>query len=544
MYDITQNDIYLLSNRNKNLYVKLELLKKESSTSFSIVDTVEGNLVSGDYSEDADSDVRRTLSLVMVITDKSYTVGEFNRIWIDKYVRVYMGQKGPRSKYIYWYQKGVYVIDSSETTYSTEDNSITLSCSDLVVTMDGTHGGDIDATTIKIPAGSIIREAMIKTLTQLGGWGNYRVDDLGEYTCLEGIVEDYLQRRKSYPDWNQVPYDLEFDVGTTVWDIIVKLRDLYPGFECFFDEEGTFICQRIPNCEADDIVLSNEIISPLVISENSTVDMSTVRNVTRIYGASIETDRYSETCSTNDNVYTATLDSFVLSNNIVVGVKVDSNNVKNMKLRIINATGEELAEPISIVDREITTVVKTTDGEIIIDQNIPSDTEIVTTAEVHYKPCEAGKFEAGKVYCFKYASCLNTGETEKSMNWLYQGQYQIEALYKNEDESTAFCVQKIGERLQVLSGGEFDDIQTDTIAQENAAYQNWLKCRLTDTISLEMIDIPFLQTNTKIEYVPQNSDIKETYIVKKISESFMTGTSTVEMMKFYRLYPNFMGVRN
>ena len=59
-----------------------------------------------------------------------------------------------------------------------------------------------------------------------------------------------------------------------------------------------------------------------------------------------------------------------------------------------------------------------------------------------------------------------------------------------------------------------------------------------------MIDIPFLQTNTKIEYTPQNSDMTETYIVKKISESFLAGTATVEMMKFYRLYPNFMGVRN
>lgn len=543
MYNITQNDINLLYNRNKSLYVKIELLKKESPTNFSIVDTLEGNLVSGDYSEDADSDTRRTLSLVFIISDKSYTVGEFSRIWLDKYVRIYMGQKDSRTKSIYWYKKGIYVIDNAETTYSAEDNSITLSCSDLVATMDGTHGGDIDATTIKIPGGSIIREAMIQTLTQLGGWGNYRVDDIGEYTCLEGIVTDYLKRRESYPDWNQVPYDLEFDVGTTVWDIIIKLRDLYPGFECFFDEDGVFICQRIPNCEADSIVLSNEIVGPLIISENSTVDLSTVRNVTRIYGASIETDRYSETCSTNGNVYTATLESFVLSSNIVVGVKVDSPNVENMKLRIINAAGEELGEPIAIVDREITTIIKTPGGDIIVDQNIPSDKEIVTEAEVHYKPCDAGKFEAGKVYCFKYASCLNTGETEKTMNWVYQGQYQIEAIYKNEDESTAFCVQKIGERLQVLSGGEFDDIQSDTLAQENAAYQNWLKCRLTDTISLEMIDIPFLQVNTKIEYAPQNSNMAETYIVKKISESFMAGTATVEMMRFYRLYPNFMGVR-
>lgn len=538
---ISQQDIYLLFDKHQSPYVRLELLEKNPNGSFIVLDTIEGNLVSGDYSEDAESEVRRTLSFNLVVTDRSYTVGEFNRIWVDKYVRVYIGKKESRSKEIYWYSKGIYIFNDAQTTFSATDNSITISCSDLVSTLDGTHNGQIDAVTVKIPQGSIIRDAMIQTVTQLGGITSYRVDDIGEYTCLEGIVEDYLERRELYPDWNKVPYDLEFSTGATVWEIVCELRDLYPGFEAYFDEEGTFICQRIPNCDADDIVLSNDTVSRLVISENSSVDLSTVRNVTRIYGASIETDRYSDTCATENNVYKVSFDTFTLADNVIVGVKVNSTNVDNMKLQISYNGGN--TEAIDIVERNVNIIVKDQSGNIIVDTNIPNDSEVEVTTTVSYEPCVAGKFEAGKVYCFKYSKCLNTGEEESHMYWVYQGQYQVEALYKNEDEGTAFCVQKIGERLQVLSGGEYDNITTDALAMENASYQTWLKSRLNETITLECMDIPFLEVNTKIEYKPRNSDSAEYYIIKRIQESFMQGIMTIEMMKFYRLYPNFLGVR-
>ena len=299
MHAITQNDLKLLRNRNKDLWIKLELLEKNENGDFTVLDTIKGTIISGDYSEDAESDVRRTLNISMIQIDKSYTVGEYNRIWVDKFVRIYFGQKDSRSKEIYYYKKGIFVFNDAQTVYSASDNSISVSCSDLVVTLDGTHNGQIDAVEVRIPQGSIIREAIIQTITQLGGIKNYRVDDIGVYTCLKGITEDYLKQRETIPDWNQVPYDLEFSTGATVWEIVTKLRDLYPGYEAFFDEEGTFICQRIPNCDADEVVLTNEIINPLVISESSTVDLSSVRNVTRIYGKAIETDRYSEECSTS-----------------------------------------------------------------------------------------------------------------------------------------------------------------------------------------------------------------------------------------------------
>ena len=51
MKTVSQDDIYLLYNRHKNVYARLELLEKNSSGSFNVLDVIEGNLVSGDYSE-------------------------------------------------------------------------------------------------------------------------------------------------------------------------------------------------------------------------------------------------------------------------------------------------------------------------------------------------------------------------------------------------------------------------------------------------------------------------------------------------------------
>lgn len=550
-YAIVQNDISLLYCRSKELLVKIELLEKEKSGNYRVVDTITGALVSGDYSEDAESEVRRSVNFSMVQCEKKYSVGQFQAIWINQYVRLYFGQRDPRTKDDRYYKKGIYVFSSAQESHSGTDDTISVTCSDLVSTLDGTHNGEIDASEILIEKGSIIREAMIKTIRDLGGITRYRVDDIGIYVCLKGITADYLERRKIDPDWNQVPYDLEFPVGTTVWDIVVKLRDLYPGYETFFDEEGTFICQRIPNCDADDVVLTNDLISPLVISENSSVDLSSVRNATRIYGKVIETDRYSPNCSSAGNVYRITLDDYEPTLNTIIGVKVDKNNISNMKIAIVN--NGTVGNAIEIVERNIYSEMRSKDGITITTSKIPNEDDVEIETVVKYEACPPDQFIAGKIYCFKYCECLNTGETTKQKLWVYQGQYQIQALYpdpaKGEYLDTAFSSENIGMRLQVLSGEEFDDITSDARAAETARYHTWLKSRLNETITLELVDIPFLTVNTKIEYIPLNSlssqelPSSNCYIVKRIQESFLSGTMTVEMMKFYRLYPDHMGVR-
>lgn len=537
--NITSDDISLVKNRVKDTRCKLELLSYENGI-YIVLDTME-YILSGDYSEDASSDSRRTFSATLVQMDKSYTVGEYKRIWVDKRVAVYTGYVDPRTKKVTWYKKGIFIFSDCNSSFSVDSKQITVSCSDLICTLDGTTSGQIDAITVKIPYGTIIRDAIIQTLTQLGGITSYRVDDVGVYSCLEGTSTNYLQQREVMPEWNQVPYDLEFDTGCTVWEILTKLRDLYPGFEMFFDEEGMFICQRIPNCDGDDIVLSNEIIDDLVISEDISVNINQIKNVTKVYGKSIETDRFSDVVSTSGNTYIVTLDNFQYSLNTVIGILVDTDNISNMQITI---QGENTTSQTNKIMKRVTLSSPSTEDTSIssYSESLDSNDALITSTIV-YEPYEPGYFKSGEVYCFKYLKCINGNTTEPTYYWVYQGQFQVEALYKNEDEDTAFCVQKIGERLQVLSGGEYENIYNNDLAMERASYETWKSSRLTDTITLKLFDIPFLGVNQKISYTPKNEGYPQIYIIKSLSESFGTGLMTITIMKFYRLYPNIIGAK-
>lgn len=535
-YNVTSEDLAIARSRVKDVRCKIELLSYDNGI-YTVLDTVE-YIVTGDYSENGDSDIRRTFSATLKQIDKSYTVGEYKKIWVDRRVRVYIGYVNQRTKDIRWYRKGTYIFADCNTTSSIDNREITVSCNDLVNTVDGTSGGQIDATSVVIPAGTVIRDAVIQTITQLGGIKEYRVDDIGVYSCLPGTSVDYLKQRETNPEWNLVPHDLEFDTGVTVWEILIKLRDLYPGFEMFFDEDGTFVFQRIPNCDADEIILSYEILNDLVISENSSVNLNQIKNVTRVYGKSIETDRYTENVTTSGNTYKVVLDSYVSSLNTVIGIMVDTDNIANMQIEISGTDTETQIH--KIMKRTLKTNIASTSM-----YNVYADTDenTTTTTTIVYEPYDPGTFKAGEVYCFKYLKCLDSGETEPEYYWVYQGQFQVEALYKNEDEDTAFCVQKIGERLQVLSGGEYEDIYNNDLAMERASYETWKSSRLTDTITIELLDVPFLTVNQKVSYTPENEEIAYPYIIKSISESFGSGLMTITMMRFYKLYPNIIGAK-
>ena len=105
-YNVTSEDLAIARSRVKDVRCKIELLSYDNGV-YTILDTVE-YIVTGDYSENGDSDIRRTFNATLKQIDKNYTVGEYKKIWIDKRVRVYIGYVNQRTKDIHWYRKGTY----------------------------------------------------------------------------------------------------------------------------------------------------------------------------------------------------------------------------------------------------------------------------------------------------------------------------------------------------------------------------------------------------------------------------------------------------
>ena len=99
-----------------------------------------------------------------------------------------------------------------------------------------------------------------------------------------------------------------------------------------------------------------------------------------------------------------------------------------------------------------------------------------------------------------------------------------------------FTVQKIGERIDVKSSGEFQNITSDDLALERAQYENWKNSRLTDTIDLTTKLMPFVVPYTKIDYKRSGDSVRNDYIIKSVSHDLDNGTTTINMYTFYPLY--------
>lgn len=555
MYTPTEYDYILLDQPTINFYLKVEV-KNDDGT---ILDNLEGIISYGGLSIDAESDIRRTTSVTIIpivngITlsngvdkDTVFDLTEKSHIWIDKTAVLYCGIKDIRSEEITWYKMGTFLFQNTSIVYDATTNQMTVNCEDLMARLDGTINGQLGQLTTKIPAYKedpdtgepleyyIIRDSLIQTITQLGNVDKYMVDDLGEFKGMKQYNADWQAYREQNPLWNNVPYDLEFSSGCTVLQIVAELRDLYPNYESYFDEDGVFICQMVPSCYYDDIYLTDNILQKYLISENTSRDLTVIKNVNEVWGQVLETDFFSEEVS-GTSTYTATIDGMEeeYKNGDRVALKVPATNVANQKINI-NGLGDVT----------------------VYDENTEA-------------PVEAGLIEEGKIYVFKFKKERIDGDTQQ--RWYLQGEFQVHALsvltdgtvgpdkWTNPDTGeevdkyseayfqqkyncvyidmtvnpeSPFTVQKIGERLAVMTD---DNISSDTLAEARAHYNNWKTCRLTDNITLTTLLLPWLDVNTKVSYRMQNSDTVGQYIVKSVQHDFAGMTSSITMMTFYPLY--------
>lgn len=483
-YQVTQADMQILRQSNQLTYVKLELLNKQ----FQVIDELQGELIDGGHSEDAESDIRATSNASFIVKDASYLVNQTSKIWLDKYVRLYIGVLYQRSQEVSWYPMGVFLFNENSYTYDNTNKTLSINLLDLMCKLTGIRNGQVKGLSHTIPEGVDVRSAMISTLIEGGSSFNYIINDVAK----------------------TIPYDLEFSTGATVYEMIVALRDLYPAWETYFDDT-TFICQEIPTCMDDDVILDAETIEPLIKSESLNNSFENVKNCTDVWGKCINADRYSDLSTNTGSQYNIALDTYTLSLGDLIGFKANISTISST-LKINSNT------PYPIVDSED-------------------------------KPV---KLEFDKSYVVRYSNS----------KFYYQGEFQIHAIVKefsveptiefktqdiiNEGTSnikyiinpdSPYCIDKIGEIRQVLSGADYENIYTEELCLQRAEYENWKSTRLQDSITLEMMMVPWLRVNKKIAYKSKITGKTEQYIIKNINRSLSNWTMTMGLVRFYPLYP-------
>ena len=256
----TQADYELSQLKIRNNKLKVEVLNFNLQT----IDLIEGNVTSGSVSIDATADIRRTCSVTLVPTKKYQTLSEGGEFWLDKYIRIYVGTDNPRdNNNTEWWNLGLFLINNPNRVYDATSNTISFEGLDLMAKLSGRRNGQLPAITTVIPAGSKISDVVKQVITQLGGFNNYIIDDAG-YT---------------------VPYDIKKEVGSTIYDLLVELRDLYSNWEMFFDVNGVFHWQKIPSGETEPVVLDfDQLTQPIIIDNGIDIDFENVKNNIIVWG--------------------------------------------------------------------------------------------------------------------------------------------------------------------------------------------------------------------------------------------------------------------
>lgn len=538
MYVASQEELRMLKNHNKHLYCRLELIDKD----LNVIDNLEGLTIDGNLSIDADSDIRRTFTSTIYLkrnqTISSYSVDE----QIDKLVRVYIGMR-PAGGNTHWYTKGIYAFNQNGFSYDATTHSVSISCVDLVAMLDGSLSGTLTGYKTVIPAGEKISKAIIETF-KLSGMNDY--------------IVNY---------WNRtIPYDLEFSSETSIWDILKELRDFYYPFEMFFNDT-TFVCQEIPSGFDDPIVLNNEVFQDLIISENGDIDYTEVKNCVEVFGASVNYDTYVDnehmvisSASESDNGSSDTMSitlkitSLDTSQECMIAFTTPITGLlKHVNITIVNSVTETDGNNNTSI-KEYThgpyklyaTDVDEKGSDVEMDGTIiASDMMIV----VQYSPTYKKFYYRGEQQTHAMAFLVSKMPTEKEIAQAKETEACNNIKYicltddnvnLNTQANPRFTIEKIGRRNKVCSGSEFEMYTTDESTMQCTEYMLQKCGRLTDSVTVECLLVPWLDVNQKISYIPRYIDTNGEpldFIIKKISIMLGEGTMTLTLSRYYPYYP-------
>ena len=496
-YIVRQKDIEVLMQSDKTLFYKLELLNKDMK----IIDYVDGVLISDSISISADSDVRRTYNCTMHVENSTFNLNRESKIWFDKMVRPYIGILHQRGE-IVWYCLGTYLYTDLNYSYNATEKSLSITCLDMMCLLTDARNGQLPDYQRSILAGTDARTVIISLLEE-AGITKYFI----EFNLNGNSVSTF-----------SIPYDLVYNVGTTIYTVIKEIVSLYPGTQIYFDVNGIFVINRIPTSKNEINILNDDILQPILINEQLNTSLSNVYNHIKIYGKINEPQYYTKEVTCTDGVYYASVVVSKLDEKTGEYVNVTYDNLDNF-------------DTFCLLIPEVNQ-----DNQYININNIGN----ILIVDDKGEPLKSGYLDKNTDCIFRYR--------KESGDFLYVGQYQCygEAFLtkdnknKNKyaviDNKSDFSVEVIGDRLKVLSSGDYDKIPTNTLCNMRARKELYDATNMQDTLSLSVVAIPWLDVNMKVLFTSNITKQTSEYIITNISCDYSTYQMTINMSKFYPDY--------
>lgn len=467
---ITQAQHNTAQQTIRNTYLKINLLDFNYLT----IDTIEGNVISGSVQINSDSDIRRTCDISIAVTDSSFDVSPGGKIWLDKLIQIYVGVIPSDKNEIEWTNLGIYLINQPSYQYDAVTHTLTFQGVDLMAKLTGLRYGYLSGVTYKVPAGSNVRDVIIAILKE-NGFNRYVVSEC--YNTNETIQD--------------VPNDMEYEMGSSWFDILSDLRDILPNYQIYFDVDGVFHYETIPYNDNEPIMIDDDIWDENVISESVNVDFESVKNSIEVYGKTHDIDNYpSETIIDNSNIKLTISTITKLEEYVMIGFTLEEDVVGKITLQINDF------EPTKLVD---------VDG------------------------IQIEELKKEEYWVARYT---------KSNNWEFLGHQQAFGSYKDENPNSPFYVKNpSGEIKLVLYGGDYEYIFSDDLAVQRAKFEIYQRCRMNDTVDITCVPVYWADVNWMVHYTPFDTTEAKQYMIKSINTDLTyNGTQTIQMISYYPYY--------
>lgn len=564
--EITEQQYSIVKQPCRELYCKVDLLNYE----FQVVDDISGVVVSDSWTISATSDIRRTGSLVIAPDDdQAYKIQAGSKIFLDKYVKVFIGIKDNTTDEVIYNNMGIYLINNPTHTFDSTTNQITLNLVDLMAKLTGLRNGNMSGYDYQLKEGQDVREIFIAALAEVG-FTNYVIDIRPE-------------------DFQTIQFDMSIDGTGTIYDLLKTINEnQYINYQMYFDVEGVFHFNRIPMSTKDPIMVDNDIWDATYVSHEVTTDYESLKNDIVVLGKTHTATQYSADCALNNHTFTMSC----------AGVKREKNHIKlafttqdsmtpttdgdqyylNLNGYGVYPLQTSLGSLHFILNPDTYYVVKlqnflrwgasltgtqntttyTLKNKVKFDDDDTPDSELVG-CYISKTAKSLAEARTEGVVITSYDSENLTLTTSTSLNpdqaingrmfyiyknstsgvyWQFMGEYQPRAEIQETNEESPFSVNgTVGDIRIVLSGGDYDNISTSELAMERAKWELYTRCRLLNSVTLTCLPIYWLDVNWLVKIKLPTEDKSQLYMIKEISTSSgVTATQTITLMSFYSFY--------
>lgn len=281
----------------KEQYVKITILDFLEKP----IQAIEGRVLGGSINIDGNSSIRRTCNLSIVALEHENDLTNVdNLLSLNKKVKVEVGFLNTTNQYkdfdIIWYPLGIYVIINPSISHGADGVTISLQLKDKMCLLNGECGGVIPASTtfneyetvdengnffLTYPTIFQIIQELVnhfggeqlgkiiisdidtrvkKVMKWVGSSPLYIIKDAEDgtvqYTPTTNAAEIGSRAYTMYEYGSDIGYiytdfiypsELIGDAGSSVCDILDKIKDTLGNYEYFYDIDGNFIFQEIKN---------------------------------------------------------------------------------------------------------------------------------------------------------------------------------------------------------------------------------------------------------------------------------------------------------